>query len=188
MLALAIARVAGAQQLFVAPAIGVTFRTETGIVDLENASRRHKPAIDVAAGVRSEGWLGAQISLGLYPGFFGGDTGLVVSSHVVAATGNLILSAPARLSRAGVRPFASVGGGILRVATTDVGQVFSSESSLLALTAGAGATMDVSSRLAIRTEVRYFRSSFADPRPGIPVIDARYLHFWQAAAGPVLRF
>jgi opacity protein-like surface antigen len=187
MLALAIARVAGAQEFFVAPAVGVTFQTETGIVDLENASRRHKLAIDVAAGMRSEGWLGVQISLGLYPGFFGGDAGLVASSHVVAATANLMLSAPARWSRAGVRPFALVGGGILHIATTDIGQVFSSDSSLLALTAGAGATIEVSTRFAIRADVKYFRSSFADPRPGIPVIDARYLHFWQAVAGLVLR-
>ena len=181
-------RPAVAQQLVVSPFVGASFRTATSIVDLENAAGHVKVAIGSSVGWQGDGWFGVEGDVGFHPGFFSGDAGLVTSSRVVTAMATLVVHLPRRLSPAWIRPYGTIGAGALFVSIEDTGNVFTSRSSQAAFGAGGGVVFAVRSRLGVRADIRYFRSTFEDPLTGIPAIGERHLNFWRVSAGPVIRF
>jgi hypothetical protein len=185
LLVLLCTREATAGDRFVAGFVGATARTETGFIDLEGAASKRKPAVGMAAGWWSKSWFGIEGELTLLPGFFEGDAGLVVSSRVITANGNLLVS-PWRSER--VQPYATIGAGVMSVRMSDVAGVFPTDTNLAALNGGGGVIVAMRPRFAVRGDLRYFRSRFDESPAGGPALGARFLHNWRISAGIVVRY
>ena len=179
------ARDASAGDRFVAAFAGATAGTETGFIDLDGAASKRKPAVGIAAGWWSDRWFGVEGELTLLPAFFESDGGLVVSSRVIAANGNVLLS-PWRSGR--FQPYATLGAGVLSVQISDVADVFRIDTNLPAINAGAGVIASAGARFAVRGDVRYFRSRFDELPAAAPALGARFLHHWRISAGIVVRY
>jgi hypothetical protein len=177
---------ANAQDWFVSPFAGATFRTETGFVDLENAAEKTKLALGVGVGRWGTRALGFEGEVTWVPGIFNGEEGLVLSSHLLAVTGNVLVALP-RTRHWIVKPYATAGAGAMFIRTEDIADVFTSSSILKTLDAGAGAMIPMK-KWTWRLDFRYFLSEHAQPKSAIPVIDDRSLRFWRASGGVLVRF
>jgi opacity protein-like surface antigen len=185
LLVLLCTRDTAAGDRFVAAFVGATARTETGFIDLEGAASKRKPAVGMAAGWWSRSWFGVEGELTLLPTFFEADAGLVVSSRMITANGNVLVS-PWRTEH--VQPYATIGAGVMSVRISDVADVFPTDTNLAALNGGAGAIVTVRPRFAVRADLRYFRSRFDESLAGAPALGARFLHSWRISAGIVVRY
>jgi hypothetical protein len=185
LLVLLCAREAAAGERFVAVFVGATARTETGLIDLDGAASKRKPAVGMAAGWWSRSWFGIEGEFTLLPAFFETDAGLVVSSRMITANGNVLVS-PWRTAR--VQPYATIGVGVMSVRISDVADVFPTDTTLPALNGGVGAIATVRPRFAVRGDLRYFRSRFDESPAGAPALGARFIHNWRLNAGIVVRF
>ena len=148
------------------PLIGVTFRGETSLFDLEKAAGlKHKT---FGGAVR---WVGSGIfgveAVGLWvPGFFGNDnrevvasgiTNLVKESRVVSLMGNVVVTAPRRWTEYNLRPFVSGGVGIIRPKSIDFGNGGFNRS-FNGFNIGGGAVGFLSPRTGVRFDLRYHRT------------------------------
>ena len=176
---------AAADQWSIAPFVGVTARTETGFIDLDGATSTRKVAIGVAAAWHTTRWVGVEGDLAILPGFFESQTGLVETSRVTTLSANVLIHP---WQARNVRPYATIGAGVVSVHVTDVAEVFRTRATLGAINGGIGADVGVSARFGFRGDVRYFRTQFEDPPPGTFAVGARFLHFWRLGAGVVVRF
>src|SRR5262249_12682042 len=158
---------------------GVTAGTETGFIDLDGATSTRTPAIGVAAAWHARRWVGVEGDLAVLPRFFETQTGLVESSRVTTLSGNLLIHP---WQAGNVRPYATVGVGVVSVRVTDVADVFRTRAMLGAINGGVGADVGVSARFGFRGDVRYFRTRFEDPPPGTFAVGERFLHFWRLSA------
>jgi hypothetical protein len=176
-------RSAAASNWFVAPFAGATARTRTGFIDLDGAASRRKVTIGAAAGWHGDRWLGIEGDVALLPAFFESDVGLVQSSRVTTANGNVVIS-PWRTRR--VRPYLTIGAGVAWVHIADVADVFATSAMLPAISGGAGVHVDLRSRFGLRGDVRYVRTGFDEPPPPTPSLGARFLETWRISAGLVV--
>jgi hypothetical protein len=153
LIALAVATPARAQTV-VTPLLSVNMETTPGFIDLDDAASRTHVGVGVAVSRLTSGWLGVEGVVMLTPGAFsGGD--LVESSRLLTATGNLLLTGPARWR---VRPYASIGIGLAQIKSDDVAHLFEIDSSRLAATIGAGAWTWFTPRVGLRTSVDLLRT------------------------------
>jgi hypothetical protein len=179
-------KTANAQGWFVSPSVGMTFKTKTGFIDLDDAASVSKPVITMSGG-RMARHLGFEAEASWLPDFFSGHTGLVTNSRVVTTTAHAIFQLPR--GRLPVRPYATIGGGAMFVHIEDVGDVFTSSSVLKTAVVGGGVLIPIKKRKwTSRADLRYVRSEYAKPQPSIPLIDARSLSFWRASVGMVFGF
>lgn len=185
LLVLLCTREAAAGDRFVAAFVGATARTETGLIDLDGAASKRKPAVGMAAGWWSRSWFGIEGELTLLPAFFETDAGLVVASRMITANGNVLVS-PWRKER--IQPYATIGAGVMSVRISDVADVFPTDTNLAALNGGAGVIATVRPRFAVRGDLRYFRSRFDESPAGPPALGARFIHNWRISAGIFVRF
>ena len=176
-------RSASASDWFVAPFAGATARTRTGFIDLDGAVSLHKVTIGAAAGWEGDRWLGIEGEVALLPAFFESDVGLVQSSRVTTANGNVVIS-PWRTPR--VRPYVTIGAGVAWVHIADVADVFATSAMLPAISGGAGVHVNLRSRFGLRGDVRYVRTRFEEPPPSTPSLGARFLQTWRISGGLVV--
>src|SRR5262249_39257833 len=139
-------RPAAASNWFVAPFAGATARTQTGFIDLDGAESLRKVAIGAAAGWQGDRWFGIEGEVALLPAFFESDVGLVQSSRVTTANGNVVIS-PWRTRR--VRPYVTIGAGVVWVHIADVADVFATSATLPAINGGAGVPAVLPPRLCV---------------------------------------
>src|SRR5262249_4107686 len=177
-------RAAAASNWFVAPFAGATARTRTGFIDLDGAESLRKVAIGTAVGWQGDRWFGIEGEVALLPAFFGSDVGLVQSSRVITANGNVVIS-PWRTPR--VRPYVTIGAAVVWVHVADVASVFATSATLPAINGGAGVHVDLRSRFGLRGDVRYVRTAFEEPPPATPSLGARFLQTWRISGGLVVR-
>jgi hypothetical protein len=178
-------RSAAASNWFVAPFAGATARTQTGFIDLDGAESLRKFTIGAAAAWQGDRWFGIEGELALLPAFFESDIGLVESGRVTTANGNVVIS-PWRTNR--VRPYLTIGAGVVWLHVADVADVFSTSATLPAMNAGAGVRIDLRSRFGLRGDVRYFRTRFEEPPPSTASLGARFLQTWRVSGGLVIGF
>ena len=185
-LLLFISQPALADDWFLAGFAGVTFRGRTGFVDVDHGVGRRKPAFGASIAWLSDRRLGCEGEISVVPGLFDGGSGLVPSSRAVAAHVNLLVMTGHRSSR--VRPYGTFGLGAIAIHITDVAEVFRTSSTLPALNVGGGMLVHVRSRVTVRGDLRYFRTSFRDPPVGSVAIGSWYLQMWRGSAGLVFWF
>lgn len=163
---------------WVSPFIGTNFGNNSG---------DGRVNVGVNAGAMGAGIIGAELDFGYAPSFFG-NAGRFGSNYVMDLMGNLIVGVPVGGTHGkGVRPYATVGAGLIRSQITggvgnSIVEVADNE---VGLNAGAGVMGFLSQHVGLRGDVRYFRNLSGNST--INNIDFGAFHFWRASFGVVLR-
>jgi opacity protein-like surface antigen len=141
-------------------------------------------------------WMGAGIfgfeaEVAYVPSFFDtADFDFIDSDNVVTMMGNLIVGAPVGgTDGPGVRPYATIGVGLLRTNVNTIGGTFSNVSnSDFGMNVGAGLMGFFNDHVGLRGDVRYFRT-LTDPEEDLE-FDVGFgdLDFWRGSLGLVFRF
>ena len=173
------------------PFAGLTFGGGTTFFDLEHASGKPNPAIGFNALWLGE-FIGVDADLGYAPGFFQhGEQSqaasvLVSSSRVTTLTGSLVVALPRRVAEYTLRPYFTVGAGLMHVRSIDPKGVLSISTTLPAVDIGGGATGFLTDRVGIGWDVRHFRSTGGEDR-GFS-FGPEHLSFWRATMAVAFRY
>jgi hypothetical protein len=138
------------------PSIGLTFKGDTSLVDLEQATDDVHKNIGGAVTLLGEGILGVEGVFVYTPGFFQATDDLVTGSHTMAFVGNAVLTTPRRWTEYGLRPYVSGGFGLLRTSVTEAGDIFSTDHNVAAFDIGGGAVGFFSRHVGVRFDLRYY--------------------------------
>ncbi len=177
---------ASADWLFI-PFYGVTFGTNTSLLDLEDATDRTKQVFGGSVSFMSAGLLGIEGDIGYIPGFFSrrDRDEFVASSRLLTLTGNVVISAPLSWTRESLRPYVLGGVGLMRAQANDLLDVVQIDN-LLTVDVGGGVMGFFNDRTGVRFELRYF-SSISEPEGFTSSFGTARLSQWRATVGLVLR-
>ncbi len=113
------------------------------------------------------------------------DTDLDLGSNSVGTVmANLIIGAP--LGK--LRPYASAGGGLLRINIEDPLDLFDAGRNTWGVNVGAGVMGFFSEHVGMRADVRYFRRIKDDDTSSGVDLDLGQFNFWRGTVGLSLRF
>jgi hypothetical protein len=173
---------------FFMPSFGAAFGAETTIVDPAIASGLRKNTYAAAVGLLGPGVFGAEVEVTYTPDFFqrSGRPGLVTSSSVATAMGNVVIATPLRWTGYSLRPYASGGIGLMRSRSRDTLDLLPVTKNLAAFNVGAGATGFFSDGTGVRLDVRFFRSITSEEDTG-QAFGPPMLRFWRASLALVVR-
>ena len=160
------------------PFAGAAFRTQTGFFDLDDVAGKRHTTYGVAVTLFPEGVVGADAEVSWTPSAFTGHD-LVESSRVTTATGSVLIALPRRWSRV-VRPYATIGAGLIQVTSTDITGIFPIDSTRPAASAGAGVWWSITPRIGVRADVRFLRTVSNEA--------ADWFERWQTTIGATIRF
>jgi hypothetical protein len=188
---------AAASEVHITPMLGVTFRGNTTIVDIQHATGSAHKEFGGAVTWLTQNIFGVEGVLSYTPGFFHADrpkgedgeplgtAGLVTGSYTLAATGNVIVAAPRRYTEYFLRPFVSAGFGMLRASVTDkvgLGQT----GTRAAFDVGGGVIGFFTEHTGVRFELRYYSNVHrSEPKGG--AIGPVHLRYLVASVGLVFR-
>lgn len=162
---------------YVSPFLGVNFANNSG---------DGRANFGVNAGGMGAGVIGGELELGYAPSFFG-NQGTYGSNYVMDLMGNVIVGIPVGGTHgAGVRPYGTIGLGLLRSQVTGGpnGTIAISNNDV-GVNGGVGVMGFLSDHVGLRGDVRYFRN--LNDNSTIDNIDFGAFHFWRASFGVVLR-
>jgi hypothetical protein len=160
------------------PFAGTAIRTDTGFLDLDGVAGRSHATYGAALTRFPERVFGADVEASAIPSAFSGHD-LVESSRVLTLTGSVVIALPKRWSRV-VRPYATIGAGLIHVRSADIAGIFPIDSTRPAASAGVGAWLPITRRFGARAHVRFLRSGSASA-------PARF-ETWQTTVGGTVRF
>ena len=176
--------------LLVIPFIGAKFAGHTNIVDPGNPLQpagATKTTFGASTAILGDGLLGIEGDFEHTPHFFErGTRGLIVQSNVTTLTGNVIIAVPRRITQESLRPYIVSGVGLMHIHVQTQGNVFDTNSNLLALDVGGGAIGFISPRAGARFEIRHFKNLTKDD--AAVTFGSTRLSFWRLTAGAVLRY
>lgn len=168
------------------PYAGVRFGGSTALLVPESAVENRTYTLGVSVVRMGAGIFGLESDLGLTPGFFEATDEALVKSSVTSFGGNLILTLPLSVTRESLRPYVLAGGGLLRVSLGDLANILVIESTMPAVTLGAGAIGYFSDSTGVRFDLRLHRSLGQGDdelvRPG------HRLRYWRGTIGIIRRF
>jgi opacity protein-like surface antigen len=167
-----------ARALLLALTAGATTHTDSGFLDLDGVAGRPHRTFGMALMLLTEGVLGADIETAWTPSALTGHD-LIEASSVLTATGSLVIALPQRWSRV-VRPYATIGAGMIHVTSTDIAGIFPVDSTRAAASAGGGAWIAMTSRLGVRADARWVRSGGSS--------SPTRFRTWQTSVGATIRF
>lgn len=185
---LAAATPAAADDLFLVPALGVSFGGGTSIFDPEEAAGRPKLAIGGGMLWLGEGVFGIDGEVAFVTGYFERDGSLVTRSGVTTAVGSVVVSVPRRWVGSSLRPYGSAGAGLIRITSRDVFNVLPVEENLMGLRFGGGAIGFFTDTVGVKLDLSYFRTLGGQGELGAVAFGRARLSFWRGATGLVLRF
>jgi hypothetical protein len=139
------------------------------------------------------GILGAETIFTWTPGFFQQeDLGLVETSRSIALMGNLVVTAPRRLTEYSLRPFISGGFGVLKpyVRQKEAGggePLPAVDLNLWGYNIGGGAMGFFSERTGVRFDLRYYSTIRPTDEDGAIIEDRVRLRYMTASVGVVFR-
>jgi hypothetical protein len=168
------------------PMAGMTFRANTNIVDLEDATSRVHSQFGGAVTLLGEGPFGVEGMFVQTHRFFQRDGTLVTHSRSFAVMGNAVLTTPRRWTEYSLRPFVSGGVGLMHVSMLDASGLLPVRSDLGAFNVGGGAVGFLSSRTGLRFDLRYY-SSLHRIDQGAVAFGRVHLSYLTASIGVVLR-
>lgn len=164
---------------FISPFLGANFGNNSGNGRMSTGAN---------AGWMGAGVIGAELDFGYAPSFFG-NKGTFGSNSVTDVMGNVIVGVPAGGTHgAGVRPYVSLGAGLLRSRLNGVaGGTGAYTNNEAGMNAAVGVMGYMSNHLGLRGDVRYFRNLSDTSTTNSANIDFGSFHFWRASVGIVLR-
>lgn len=178
------------------PYLGVTFGGNASFGDVgdfdDNFER--KVTYGVNATWMGAGIIGFEVDFGTTPNFFENTSGPSDfdwgDSNVTTLMGNLIVGVPVGgQSGVGVRPYGSVGIGLLRSNVSSLGVFDDLSTNELGFNAGAGAHVFFSDNVGIRGDVRYFRGLDSDDdNDDLIDLSLEDFDFWRGTIGVTFRF
>ena len=173
-------------QFTLTPFAGVSVAGQTSYVDLEQAAGDLEAVYGAAVGWRvTRRWtLGFEGAL--MPQFLRGDGELVERGRLTSLLASVDFTFWRRSSSAGLQLFLTGGAGAVRVAIDDVLGAFTGASTLPAGHVGAGILFPLRSRMHVRSDVRYVRSTF-EPG-GRAAFDEEHVSFWRVTSGVAIEF
>ena len=164
---------------YISPFVGTNFGSNSG---------NGRTNVGADLGAMGHGVIGVELDFGYAPSFFGSSAPFG-SNSVTDFMGNVIIGIPTGGQKgAGVRPYGTIGTGLLRTqingATSAAASITNNDAGL---NAGAGVMGYFSNHLGIRGDVRYFRNlSHSNSVNGFNV-DFGAFHFWRASIGIIIR-
>lgn len=173
-------------QFTVTPFAGVTVARQTSFVDLEQTAGDLEVVYGAALGWRMTGRWTLAFDGALMPKFLKGDGELVERGRLTSLLAGVDYAVWPRSSSAGWQLFLSGGAGAVHVAIDDVLGAFTGSSTLPAAHVGAGVLFPLRSRMRVRSDVRYLRSTF-EPG-GRAAFDQEHISFWRITSGVALEF
>ena len=140
--------------------IGPLFGASTTINDLDQATGKSHTTYGASF---TELWevFGVEGEIARTPGFFEREpTGqnLVLSSSLLTLTGSLIVALPRHIAGYGLRPYGTVGGGMLRAEYDDTLTVLPVSDTMAAVDFGGGVTGFLSRRIGVNWDIRRVQS------------------------------
>jgi hypothetical protein len=170
------------------PFVGVTFGGGTTFVDPELVAGKAKLLIGASAVFLGE-MFGAEVDVADAPGFFeSGDNSLVRGSRVTTVSGNVVVAAPRRLTEYSLRPYLVGGGGLMRVRTTTLFNVFDVSTIMPMLDVGVGVVGFLTNRTGVCWEVRRFQGIGSNTTEGLTWTGEERLSFWRATMAVAIRY
>jgi hypothetical protein len=181
----------------ITPMVGLTFAGKTTITDFDQGTGKRHPNLAVAGTLLGGGLLGVEGIATVTPGFFqsGEESGLfppgqensfVESSRLTSLMGNIVVTAPRRLTEYSLRPFVSGGFGLLRVSKVETRDLLSTTTNLFGYNIGGGAIGFLSRNTGVRFDLRYYSTVRGTDRGAIAFGDV-HLRFMTASVGLVIR-
>ena len=143
-----------------------------------------------SAGWLGAGVLGAEFDFGYAPRFFHSDRGFGLTdpgSNATTFTGNAIVAVPLSVTRESLRPYLSVGLGLLHTGASDLAEAVAIDRNLLAVSVGGGVIGFVTARAGVRFDLRRI-SSVASGVDTLTGATEPSLSFWRATFGVALRY
>ena len=172
---------------FLTPFFGVKFGGQTSIVDLDQAAGQTTATFGVSVSRVGTGLFGAEAEFAYVPGYFERDNqAFVTSSSVVDLSGNLLLALPSNFTGGGLRPYFTVGLGLMHAEAVDNFLTFRVRRTMPAITLGAGASGLLTNRVGVRFDVKYLRSIAQEDEFVIGV--GRQLSYWRGTVGIAVRY
>lgn len=156
---------------FLTPFLGVTFGGDT---------TENQTAFGVSLGAGEI--VGFELDFSRAPDFFG-DAAVIGDNQLTTFMGNLVIGVP----MGAVRPYATVGVGLLRSHIDGPGGALDKATSDLGVNIGGGLMGYFSEHLGARVDLRYFRNATSDDQR-IFDFDLGSLDFWRFGFGVVWRF
>jgi len=161
------------------PFLGVTFGGDTP---------NEQVNFGASLALLGAGIFGLELDAAITPNFFdAGDDGVPLEdSNVSTFMANLMVAAPAQTP--GIRPYASGGVGLIRTRATSVGNLFDLNENSFGVNVGGGIIGQLSDRVGVRGDVRYFRN-VQDSDGGDDIdLDLGSFNFWRGSLGVTFRF
>jgi Outer membrane protein beta-barrel domain len=173
-------------QFTVTPFAGVSVAGQTSFVDLEQTAGDLKAVFGAAVGWRMTRRWTLGFEGALTPQFLKGDGELVERGRLTSLLASVDYAFWPRSSSAGLQLFLTGGAGAVRVEIDDVLGAFTGSSALPAGHVGAGVLFPLRSRIRVRSDVRYVRSTF-EPG-GRAAFDEEHVSFWRVTSGVAIEF
>ena len=163
---------------------GVTFARQSPFVDVDHVSRAPKFNLGVSSVWQGE-IFGVEGDIATTSGFFRGELGTIIRSHVATFTGNVVVALPRRMAEYSLRPYAVAGAGVSHVSFSDgLAVAFSDAPSIWDV--GGGVTGFVSRNVGVNWDLRRFQTIRSQPVTG-QVVEEGKLSFWRATMGFTIR-
>jgi Outer membrane protein beta-barrel domain len=173
-------------QFTVTPFAGVSVAGQTSFVDLEQTAGDLKAVYGATVGWRMTRRWTLGFEGALMPQFLKGDGELVERGRLTSLLASVDYAFWPRSSSAGLQLFLTGGAGAVRVEIDDVLGAFTGSSALPAGHVGAGVLFPLRSRIRVRSDVRYVRSTF-EPG-GRAAFDEEHVSFWRVTSGVAIEF
>jgi hypothetical protein len=127
---------------------------------------------------------GLEVDFGYSPSFFGDSSAgidLVGDGNVTTLMANFMLA-----SKGAVRPYVSVGGGLIRQEAETVNGFFTTDRNSFGFDAGGGIMAFFGGPVGVRGDIRFFRA-LHDDEDSVD-FSLNSFRFWRGTVGVVLRF
>jgi hypothetical protein len=173
-------------QIAVTPFAGVSVAGQTGFVDVEQTAGDPKAVVGAAVGWRMARRWTLGFEAALMPRFLKGDGDLVERGRLTSLMASVDYAFWPRSPSPPLQLFLTGGAGVVRVEIDDALGAFAGSSTLAAGHVGTGVLFPLGSRLRVRSDLRYVRSTF-EPG-GRTAFDERHVSFWRITSGIAIEF
>lgn len=167
--------------------VGTVFGGDAGGDFNQAVNNQSKTTYGFTVAGMGGGIFGAEFDLGYTSKFFGADSS-VTRSGVLTATGNILLGVPiGGQSGLGIRPYGTIGIGLLRRNIEFRDALSQIDSNDLGYTLGGGVMGFFSDHFGIRGDYRYYRNFKRDTETFFGFTTGTF-NFSRASLGVVIRF